>query len=196
MGGGTIVSSNDSVTSAGSLLTLSRANVPATIPMHQGFFDGDKIHFIITDSSDETHANLITDNQGWKVELAPLLKNSPDEALSTTYLFTNGISGEGIHGYQNEVFSSTPTQPEIYSGLSKVVHASWNDESSATVLTSASEIMAEADSGTITLEQIDVVLNTPQIVWPGGQMMVKEDKTLADDTPYGVAKFLTLILMK
>jgi len=160
--------------------------------MHQGFFDGDKIHFIITDSSDETHANLITDNQGWKVELAPLLKNSPDEALSTTYLFTNGISGEGIHGYQNEVFSSTPTQPEIYSGLSKVVHASWNDESSATVLTSASEIMAEADSGTITLEQIDVVLNTPQIVWPGGQMMVKEDKTLADDTPYGGGQILDI----
>ena len=78
------------------------------------------VHFIITDSSDETHADLITDNQGWKVELAPLLKNSPDEALSTTYLFTNGISGDGIHGYQNEVFSSTPAQPEIYSGLSKV----------------------------------------------------------------------------
>ena len=41
-GWGTIVSSNDSVISAGSLLTLSRANVPATIPMHQGYYDGER----------------------------------------------------------------------------------------------------------------------------------------------------------
>ena len=191
-GWGTIVSSNDSITSAGSLLTLSRANVPATIPMHQGYYEGEDVHFIITDSSDESHANLITENQGWKVELAPLLKNSPDEALSTTYLFTNGVSGQGIHGYQNEIFSSTPVQPEIYSGLSKVVHVSWNNESSATTLMSASEVMAAADDGSVSLEQIDVVLNTPQIVWPGGQMMVKEDKTLADDTPYGGGQVLDI----
>ena len=191
-GWGTIVSSNDSVTSAGSLLTLSRANVPATIPMHQGYYEGEEVHFIITDSSDESHADLITENQGWKVELAPLLKNSPDEALSTTYLFTNGVSGTGIHGYQNEVFSSTPAQPEIYSGLSKVVHVSWNDESSATALMSASEIIAAVDNGNVSLEQTDAVLNTPQIIWPGGQMMVKEDKTLADDTPYGGGQVLDI----
>ena len=191
-GWGTIVSSNDSVTSVGSLLTLSRANVPATIPMHQGYYEGEDVHFIITDSSDESHADLITDNQGWKVELAPLLKNSSDEALSTTYLFTNGVSGQGIHGYQNEVFSSTPAHPEIYSGLSKVVHVSWNDESSATALMSASEIIAASDDGSVSLEQTDVVLNTPQIVWPGGQMMVKEDKTLADDTPYGGGQVLDI----
>ena len=190
-GWGTIVSSNDSVTT-GSLLTLSRANVPATIPMHQGYFDDGDVHFIITDSSDETHANLITENQGWKVELAPLLKNSPDEALSTTYLFTNGIAGEGIHGFQNEIFSSTPTQTEIYSGLSKVVHVSWNDESSAILLTSASDVIAAVGDGDIALEEIDVVLNTPQIVWPDGQMMVKEDKTLADDTPYGGGQVLDI----
>ena len=191
-GWGTIVSSNDSVTSAGSLLTLSRANVPATIPMHQGYFEGGDVHFIITDSSDETHADLITKNQGWKVELAPLLKNSPEEALSTTYLFTNGITGDGIHGFQNEIFSSTPAQTEIYSGLSKVVHVSWNDESSATLLTSASDVTTAVEDGNIVLEEVDVVLNTPQIVWPDGQMMVKEDKTLADDTPYGGGQVLDI----
>ena len=58
------------------------------------------------------------------------------------------------------------------------------------LLTSASEIITAADEGSISLEQIDVVLNTPQIVWPGGQMMVKEDKTLADDTPYGGGQVL------
>ena len=189
---GTIVSSNDSVTFPGSLLTLSRANVPATIPMHQGYFDDGDVHFIITDSSDETHANLITENQGWKVELAPLLKNSPNEALSTTYMFTNGITGDGVHGFQNEIFSSTPAQPDVYSGLSNIVHVSWNDVSSATILKSASEVIVAVDEDSVTTEQIGVILNTPQIVWPEGQMMVKEDKTLADDTPYGGGQVLDI----
>ena len=191
-GWGTIVSSNESVTSSGSLLTLSRANVPATIPMHQGYYDGGDVHFIITDSSDETHANLITESQGWRVELAPLLKNAPDEALSATYLFTNGISGNGVHGFQNEVFSSTPAQPDVYSGLSNVIHVTWNDESSSTVLTSESEIIAAVNAGKVTTEEIDVVLNTPHIVWPEGQMMVKEDKTLVDDTSYGGGQVLDI----
>ncbi|MDH3611471.1 MAG: hypothetical protein OEM79_06895, partial [Nitrosopumilus sp.] len=47
----------------GSLVRLSRANVPATIPMHQGFYDGGEVHFIITDSSDPTHAEIITESQ-------------------------------------------------------------------------------------------------------------------------------------
>ena len=81
---------------ASSMLKLSRANVPATIPMHQGYYDGDEVYFIITDSSDPTHADLITENQGWKVELAPLLANTPAEALSKTYMFTNGIEGDGV----------------------------------------------------------------------------------------------------
>ena len=46
-----------------------------------GFYDGGDVYYIITDSSDPTHANVITENQGWKVELAPLLKNAPEEAL-------------------------------------------------------------------------------------------------------------------
>ena len=103
-------------------LNLARANVPATIPMHQGYFDGGEVYFIITDSSDETHANVITENQGWKVELAPLLANTPDAALSTTYMFTNGVEGDGVHGYQGEVFTSTPAQPDVYSALTSHVH--------------------------------------------------------------------------
>ncbi len=39
-------------------------------------------------------------------------------------------------------------------------------------------------SGKITLSPLSVV-NMPQIIWPEGQMIVKEDKMLSDDTPYG-----------
>ncbi|NND85956.1 MAG: hypothetical protein HKM23_01240, partial [Nitrosopumilus sp.] len=38
----------------GSVLRLSRANVPATIPLHQGYYNGENVYFIITDSSDPT----------------------------------------------------------------------------------------------------------------------------------------------
>jgi hypothetical protein len=175
-----------------SLLKLSRANVPATIPMHQGYYNGDEVYFIITDSSDPTHADLITENQGWKVELAPLLANTPAEALSKTYMFTNGIEGDGVHGFQGEVFTSTPAQADVYSALTSHVHVTWNDGKQPRILDSEEMIMAAAEDGQITLTELDVVLNMPQIVWPEGQMMVKEDKTLTDETPYGGGQVLDI----
>ena len=176
----------------GSLLRLSRANVPATIPMHQGFYNGDSVYYIITDSSDPTHAKIITENQGWQVELAPLLANAPAEALSKTYMFTNGVTGDGVHGFQSEVFTSTPAQPETYSALTSHVHVTWNDSATPSMLDSDEMIMAAADAGDVTLAEVPVVLNMPQIVWPDGQIMVKEDKTLADDTPYGGGQVLDI----
>ena len=178
--------------SAGSLLKLSRANVPATIPLHHGYYDGGDVYFIITDSSDETHADIITDNQGWKVELAPLLANAPDEALSTTYMFTNGVDGAGVHGFQGEIFTSTPAQADVYSALTSHIHVTWNADSAPRILTSEQEVMDAESAGEVTLNSLDVVLNMPQIVWPDGQMTVKEDKTVADDTPYGGGQVLDI----
>ena len=187
-------SSEEEMTEAnlGSVLRLSRANVPATIPMHQGFYDGGDVYFIITDSSDPTHADIITQNQGWKVELAPLLKNAPDEALSTTYLFTNGVEGTGVHGFQGEVFTSTPAQPDVYSALTSHVHVTWNEGNSPRILDSEEMIMVAEENGQVTLTDLDVVLNMPQIIWPEGQMMVKEDTTVTDDTPYGGGQVLDI----
>ena len=125
----------------GSVLRLSRANVPATIPLHQGYYDGGEVFFIITDSSDPTHAEIITENQGWQVELAPLLANAPDEALSRTYMFTNGIEGDGVHGYQGEVFTSTPAQADVYSALTSHVHVTWTEGTTPRVLDSDAMIM-------------------------------------------------------
>ena len=176
----------------GSVLRLSRANVPATIPMHQGYYDGEDVYYIITDSSDPTHADVITAQQGWQVELAPLLKNTPEEALSTVYLFTNGIEGNGIHGYQGQVFTSTPAQAGVYSALTSHVHVTWNEGASPSVLDSEAMVMEAAENNEITLTEIDVVLNMPQIVWPEGQMMVKEDKILTDVTPYGGGQVLDI----
>ena len=176
----------------GSVLKLSRANVPAEIPLHKGYYDGGDVYYIITDSSDPTHADIITENQGWKVELAPLLKNTPDEALSKTYMFTNGLKGDGVHGFQNEVFTSTPAQADVYSALTSHVHVMWADGATPRVLNSEKMIMDAAEKNEITLTEIDVVINMPQIIWPDGQMMVKEDKTLTDETPYGGGQVLDI----
>ncbi len=176
----------------GSVLRLSRANVPAVIPLHQGYYDGGDVHFIITDSSDPTHAEIITENQGWQVELAPLLANAPDDALSKTYMFTNGIEGDGVHGYQGEVFTSTPAQADMYSALASHVHVTWNEGATSRVLDSDAMIMEAADNEEITLTELAVVLNMPQIIWPDGQMIVKEDKTLTDETPYGGGQVLDI----
>ena len=180
------------IVDAGSVLKLSRANVPAKIPMHQGFYDGKEVYYIITDSSDQTHADTITKNQKWKVELAPLLKNAPDSALSKTYMFTNGVNGDGIHKYQSEVFTSTPAQPDVYSALTSHIHVTWKDGTAPRVLNSEKAILDAEKKGEISLSPLEVVLNMPQIVWPDGQMKVKEDKTLADDTPYGNAQVLEI----
>ncbi len=175
----------------GSVLRLSRANVPATIPMHHGYYNGEDVYFIITDSSDPTHADLITKNQGWQVELAPLLKNAPKSALSKTFMFTNGVEGGGVHGFQSEVFTSTPAQAEKYSALTAHVHVTWKEGTTPRVLDSAEKIMDAAEAE-LTLTPVDVVINMPQIVWPEGQMMVKEDKTLTDTTPYGGGQVLDI----
>ncbi len=176
----------------GSVLRLSRANVPATIPLHHGYYNGGDVYFIITDSSDPSHADIITENQGWQVELAPLLVNAPDDALSRTYMFTNGIEGGGVHGYQGEVFTSTPAQADVYSALTSHVHVTWNEGTTPRVLDSDAMIVDAADNDEITLAELGVVLNMPQIVWPEGQMTVKEDKTLTDETPYGGGQVLDI----
>src|SRR3990172_4744695 len=176
----------------GSVLKLSRANVPATIPLHQGFYNGGDVFYIITDSSEQKHADLITEQQGWKVELAPLLANAPKEALSTTYFFTNGVKGDGIHGFQGQVFTTTPAQTDTYSALTSHVHVTWNQGVTPVVLKSEQEIMNAEKSGKITLSPLSVVINMPQIIWPEGQMVVKEDKTLSDDTPYGGGQILDI----
>jgi len=165
-------------------LLLSRASVPATLPLHEGYFDGESVYFVITDSSDPTHAEIISESQGWTVELSPPLANAPDAALSQTYMFTNGMEGAGVHGFQGEVFTSTPAMPDTYSALTMHTHVTWNEDTTPRVLMSEAEIMAAEEAGEVTLSELDVVINMPHVMWPGGQLMVNESE-INDKTPYG-----------
>ena len=183
---------NSTETDPGSVLKLARANVEATIPLQKGYYDGQFVYFITTDASELKHAQAVTENHGWKVSHAPILANASAESVSVTYFFTNGVDGEGVHGYQNEIFTSTPAQPDEYSALTSHMHITWNENATARVLDSEAAVLEAIDAGEVTLTVVDAVMNMPHIMWPGGQMPINEVETLAHDTPYGGGQVLDI----
>ena len=165
-------------------LQLSKTNVPVTIPMHKGIFNSSSVFYIITDSSDQEFAEVITEKQEWKVEVAPPIANAPETALEQIFVFTNGVVGDGIYGYQSQVFSSTPTQESEYSPLSSVVEVTWKKGQNKIIFESAEEIFEAKEGGRIEFNEKNIVINTPQIIWPEGQMQVRDDQEITDDLPY------------
>lgn len=177
-------------------LKLSRSSVSAEIPLHKAFFDGKSVYYIITDTNDKTYAKTISEKQKWKVEIATPLSKAPKESLGDVYIFLNGIEGNGTHGFQDEVFSSTPTQTEQYSAIRSVTHITWKDNQKPEVLDSVQKILDAQKVDKIKLEKDDAIINMPQIVWPDGQMSVRTDKNLTDDTPYVGGQILEINLEK
>lgn len=48
----------------------------------------------------------------------------------------------------------------------------------------AADVIAAEEDGRVKFNETGIVLNTPQIVWPDGQMTVRSDKEITDDTLY------------
>jgi len=165
--------------------SLSRANVPATIPMHKGIYEGKEILYIITDSSDEDYAKSLSEKQHWNVEVAPVIANVPEKTLQKLFIFKNGIRDDGIYGFQNEVFSNTPSQESEYSALRSVIEVSWKIGQKPTIFESADDVIVAEKGGRVELNETGIVLNTPQIIWPDGQMIVRSDKEITNEMPYG-----------
>jgi len=163
---------------------LSRTNVPATIPMHKGIYEGNEIYYIITDGSDKNYAKTISDKQEWNVEFAPVLADVPEKTLQKLYVFKNGIKGNGIYGFQNEVFSSTPSQKSEYSALNSIVEVTWKVGQKEIEFKSAADVIAAEEGGRIKFNETGIVLNTPQIIWPDGQLKVRSDKIISDEMSY------------
>ncbi len=172
-------------------LQISRAEIPVKIPMHEALYNGNLIYYIITDSSNNADASQLSGNQNWKVQSAPLLTQVSQKVLNKMYVFTNGITGNGTKGFQNEVFSSTPEDNQ-YVPLSLVVHARWNIGYTPKILGSEKEILDANMTGKLVITNTNTVLNTPQIVWPNGQMSVRADNTLSDQTAYSGSQVLDI----
>ena len=168
-------------------LRLARANVPATLPLHAGLYEGEEVLYMVTDSSDEMEADRITMRQKWRVETAPPLSDAPEESLAGVYTFVNGVAGGGLYGYQGEVFSDTPAQEDQYSALRKVSTIQWKNIHRAEVLNSVEEILEAAEKERVEIEETKIILNMPQIKWPEGQMPIL-DAEITDEMEYGKAQ--------
>jgi hypothetical protein len=175
----------------GSVLKLARANIPIEIPLAKGYENGNEIFFIATDASDEKVAQQATELLGFKVNFAPLLSQTPDEALSQAYVFINGIPGKGPFGFQIPVLSAKPGDTG-YSPLLQVNSVAWKDNSSAKELKSVQEIMDAEKNGSLTVNKTEIVVNHPAIKWQGGQMEIREDKNITDTSTYGPAQVLEI----
>ena len=168
----------DVTVESGAALNLARASVPVDIPMHRGIHNGSDVYYIITDSSDQEYADMIGGMQGWRVELAPLLEETPDSALEKIYVFSEGIHGDGLLGYQQEVFSSTPAPGRRVQRAARGDHRGHGIRPGFPVeLVSEEEIITALAVSDIEIDKSGVVLNAPQIVWPEGQMPVEDNST-------------------
>lgn len=150
-------------------ISLTDPHIPVTIPMHDGFFAKGPVHYIITDASNKTLADKISEKQNWNVKFAPKLRWAPASSQDVAYAFTNGIKGDGIYGFQSEVFGVTPAQKE-YTPLVSLVTVSWKAGQVPQILQSSDEILKAEKDSRLRLVKTNVTINAPQIVWPGGQL--------------------------
>ena len=156
-------------------IELARGAVPAYLPLHAGLYNGTGLLYVVTDASGAEYAEMVSKRQGWRVERAPALADAPPDAVSDVYVFTNGVAGGGLRGYQDDVFSSTPGQPREYSALRQVSEVAWKVGQRPSVLSSEAEVLDARNGSRVTVERIGVVANMPQVQWDGGRMAVRAD---------------------
>jgi hypothetical protein len=168
----------------GSVLKLSSASVLIDIPLMKGYEDGNDIFFIGTDVSDKDLAAQLTNMTGFKVNHAPLLAQTPQDARGQVYVFENGVEGNGPLGFQLPVTNAKP-EDEGYSPLQQINLVRWTDESAATELKSVEEVMEHEGMGHLAINQTGVIANHPAIKWNGGSLTIREDRdSINDDSPY------------
>ncbi|MFL6522515.1 MAG: hypothetical protein ACJ71B_03435 [Nitrososphaera sp.] len=171
---------------------LTKTSVPVTLPLTPGYANGHEVFYISTEASDRDLASLMTNWTGARVAYAPSLTNTPPAALSNIYAFKNGIKGSGPLGFQPNVADSEPGNPR-YSPLWRIVLVQWKEAGVAPVeLKSEQEITTALQEGKLTIEPTKMVVNCPFIQWEGGSLMVRENKTLTDESPYGPGQVLAI----
>lgn len=168
----------------GSVLKLSAASVPIDIPMTKAYENGNDIYLIATDASDAELASQLSDITGFKVNAAPVLAQTPEEARGQVYIFRNGVEGDGPTGFQPVVVNAKPGD-EGYSPLMQLNYVDWSSSSSPTELRSVEEITEVESNGQLTVTETDAIVNHPAVMWEGGSLTVREDKdSINDDSPY------------
>lgn len=171
---------------------LSRVNIPVTIPMHKGIYNENQVLYIITDSSDKDYAQTITEKQNWNVEFSSIISDVPNDVLGKLFVFKNGVKGDGIFGFQNEVVSNTPSQESEYTALNSVIEVTWKKGQKEIIFESPEEIINAKESGRIKFNATGIVLNTHQIVWPDGQMKIISEEAVIDNISYNDGQIIEI----
>ncbi len=170
------------------------SDVPITIPMIDGYYDGNKVYFIHTELSDEKMANMMTSMVNFPTLYTSDLKNISDDDLGKFYVFTNGIAGTGRYGggpffFQIDIFDTIPTSNE-YSEFRVPQLVTWNDDSTPRILTSVSELLDAETNDELSIKPADFVVHVPMIVWDSG--MAEEIKNPFVTMPKFDAKVINI----
>ena len=171
--------------------TLTKTNLPVTLPLTRGFVNGNEVFYISTEASDADLADHLTSLTGSRVVFAPSLGRTPPASLANIYAFENGIEGSGPLGFQPNVADSQPGD-EQYSPLWRINLVKWSEGVTPAELKSEQEILAAQQEGMLEITPTTMVVNCPFVQWEGGSLMVRSDKTLADDTAYGGGQVLAI----
>ena len=144
-------------------------NAPITIPLIDGYYNGEKVFFVHTEVTDKAMAEMMTMMVNFPTLHVSELMNISQEDMAKVYVFTNGIAGSEPYGggpfmYQIDVFDSVPNQME-YSQF-RIPHlVTWNDNSTPKILTSVYEILEAETNGELTIQTSENVVNAPMVVW-------------------------------
>ena len=130
---------------------------------------------------------MFTNITEFKVNFAPVLAKTLESARSQAYVFKNGIhTGEGPLGFQTMVTNTNPEEKE-YSPLYQLNFVKWkNNNDSITIkeLRSVQEIMDANQSGQISVNQTNIVIDFPAVKWNGGSLKIRPDTNVTDNTPF------------
>ena len=145
-------------------------NGPATaeLPVDKGYAEGVEIYFTHTEASNAEMAEKMAAGMQSAVLYVPALAHVTDHAVANVYVFTNGVKGDSMSGLQPSVFDNPP-ETEGYSPLRRINMVTWADETKARELKTAAEVQEAADAGELKIQETEVVINAPFIVWDGGQ---------------------------
>lgn len=143
----------------------------SSIPPVHGYYAGEEILFLRTETSDAGVADMLGPILDSPVVLVPALADTPESALDPVYVFANGVQADGPSGpfgFQLDVFTSAPGDAG-YTPLRTLHVVTWADADGAPVLRSAQEVEAAITEGRLAVERPGVVMNMPFLTWPGGE---------------------------
>jgi len=144
-------------------------DAPITMPLIDGYYNGEKAYFVHTEISDSDLADMLSMMVNFPTLYVPELTNVSPNDLGKVYIFTNGIPGAGPYGggpffFQIDIFDAIPGQ-EGYGQLRTPYLVTWSENSSPRLLTSIEELLEAETNGELSIEKSDLVVNAPMIVW-------------------------------